>query len=405
MTTRSRRSSTGAKVGAYFALSAFGLLMLMPFLFMLANSLKDGSSIFTDPNSLIPHRNLTTGGEDPRPLYVVDVDGREVNMALVKSGIQIGRYAPATDISQVVERRENEIEKVGGFTKPKKATVNGVEYNVFLVTPEGGSQPVEMVELSRTALGLLHDPAGVVPDQERVVGTLAPVQKVSPAWSNFGREDGVLGTQNLDQSLSNTALVTILVVIGTVLTSILGGYAFSRLQWKGRDSIFLVYLGSLMIPFVLLIIPLFKLMVTLGWNDHLSSLVVPFLFSAYGTFLMRQFFVSIPKDLDEAATIDGATPFQILFRILVPLSWPAIATLATFTFLYAWNSYVWPLVAVSSNEKRHVLSISLSQLGGRAAEKPHLVLAGVAIAVSVPVAVFVFAQRYFVENQASSGVK
>jgi multiple sugar transport system permease protein len=147
-------------------------------------------------------------------------------------------------------------------------------------------------------------------------------------------------------------------------------------------------------------------MVAIGWVDSLVALVVPFIFSAYGTFLMRQFLITIPKELEEAAVLDGASRWTILWRIFVPLSVPAIATLSTFAFLYAWNSFVWPLVVINSgNLDNRVLALSLQVLGGRAADTPNLILAGVVIALLPPITVFVLAQRYFVENVASAGLK
>jgi multiple sugar transport system permease protein len=196
------------------------------------------------------------------------------------------------------------------------------------------------------------------------------------------------------------------VVVGQIITSILGGYAFARIDFKGRDQLFLLYLGSVMIPFVVLIIPLFQLMLQLGWTDNLVALIVPFMFTAYGTFLMRQFFVTIPKELEEAAILDGASRWTILWKVFVPLSIPAIATLTTFSFLYAWNSFVWPLIVIDSgNQENSVLALTLATLGGRAADNPNLVLAGVMIAMIPPITVFLLAQRYFVENVASSGIK
>jgi alpha-1,4-digalacturonate transport system permease protein len=235
------------------------------------------------------------------------------------------------------------------------------------------------------------------------VRTAPAVESVQPRFENFGE---VLEVQTLDRSLTNTALVTLLVVVGTVVTSILGGYAFARIRFPGRDAMFLVYLGSIMVPFVILIIPLYQLMVALGWVDSLAALVFPFLFNAYGTFLIRQFFVTIPLELEEAATVDGASRWTVLWRIYVPLAYPAIATLSTFMFLYAWNSFVWPFVVINAgNTDNHVLTLSLQVLGGRAADSPNLIYAGVVIAISVPVTVFVLAQRYFVENVATSGLK
>ena len=186
----------------------------------------------------------------------------------------------------------------------------------------------------------------------------------------------------------------------------LGGYAFARLRFPGRDSLFVFYLGTIMIPFVVLVTPMYQLMVYIGWVDKMTSLIIPWIFSAYGTFLMRQFFLSIPKEIEEAAIIDGASRLQILLRIFLPASTPALATLTTFSFLYAWNSFFWPLVVINTgNTDNHVLTLSLNVLRGRASDSPNLILAGAAIAILPPMIIYIFGQRFFVENAASSGVK
>jgi len=154
------------------------------------------------------------------------------------------------------------------------------------------------------------------------------------------------------------------------------------------------------------ITPLYQLMILIGWVDRLASLIIPWIFTAYGTFLMRQFFITIPKEIEEAAVLDGASRLQILWRIFVPASTPALATLATFTFLYAWNSFFWPLVVINTgNESNRVLTLAVSVLGGRAADAPNLVLAGAAIAILPPVIIYIFGQRFFVESSATSGLK
>ena len=145
-----------------------------------------------------------------------------------------------------------------------------------------------------------------------------------------------------------------------------------------------------MIPFVVIVTPMYQLMVAIGWVDRMVSLIVPWIFSAYGTFLMRQFFITIPREIEEAATIDGASRWQILWRIFVPAATPALATLGTFTFLYAWNSFFWPLVAINTgNTDNHVLTLSLSILRGRASDSPNLILAGAAIAIIPPMLFFI----------------
>jgi multiple sugar transport system permease protein len=214
----------------------------------------------------------------------------------------------------------------------------------------------------------------------------------------------VLGTVNVGKYMLNTAFVTICVCIGQIITSLLGGYAFARINFPGRELIFSLYLGTIMIPFTVIMIPMYKMMVLFNWVDKFQSLIIPWIFTAYGTFLMRQFFKNIPKELEEAAFIDGANRLTILFRIFVPLAGPAIATQFTISFLYAWNSFIWPLVAIQS-KSHYVITQGLADIQGGYHASPPIVLAGATLAIIPTVLVFIFAQRYFVEGVATTGMK
>jgi alpha-1,4-digalacturonate transport system permease protein len=393
----SKRRHRLNRVGLYLGLSAFGVLMLFPFAVVAFGSLKDVSDVTRYPPRLLPYAQNTTelDGEE-RPLYRID----GVERVLVER-VQVGIFAAPDDLDDRVQVPTSDAERRGGFLDTETVEVDGEEYELYDVEVDGTTR--ELIQLGTTTAGrfaLPDDPSDLTWANVRTAQT---VDTVTAEPQNYR---DVLALQRLDRSLTNTLLVTLLVVGGTVLTSILGGYAFARINFPGRDAIFLVYIGSIMVPFVILIIPLYQLMVALRWIDSLAALVFPFVFNAYGTFLIRQFFVSIPKDLEEAAVIDGASRWTVLWRIFVPLSMPAIATLATFMFLYAWNSFIWPFIVIGGgNLDNHVLTVSLQQLGGRAANQPNLVMAGVMIAISVPVTVFVLAQRYFVENVATSGIK
>ena len=260
-----------------------------------------------------------------------------------------------------------------------------------------------MIRVSRTALGRFADPNDLSKTILQNVRNSEPVEKITFHPENYQE---VVNLHGMDRALTNTALVTILVVLGQLATSVLGGYAFARLDFPGRDILFVIYLGTIMIPFVVVITPLYQLMILIGWVDRLAALIVPWIFTAYGTFLMRQFFISIPIEIEEAAILDGASRLEILWRIFLPASTPALATLTTFTFLYAWNSFFWPLVVINTgNEANRVLTLAVSVLGGRAADAPNLVLAGAAIAILPPVIIYIFGQRFFVESTATSGVK
>lgn len=220
----------------------------------------------------------------------------------------------------------------------------------------------------------------------------------------FDNYQTVLEAVNMGKYMLNTAFVTLCVVVGQIVTSVLGGYAFARLHFPGRDLIFRLYLGTIMIPFVVIMIPMYKLMMFFGWIDHFEALIIPWIFTAYGTFLMRQFFLGLPMELEEAALLDGANRFEILWRVFVPLSGPAIATLFTISFLYAWNSFIWPLVAIQS-KSNYVVTQGLADIQGGFHASPPLVLAGATLVILPTVVVFILAQRYFVEGVATTGLK
>jgi ABC-type glycerol-3-phosphate transport system permease component len=387
---------------AYAVLLIFGFLILFPFMFMFFTSFKEADDVFRSPPRLLPvaAQEAAVDGE-PFPLYRVETPDGTQTLALVDEGAPVVTFASVDDASRTFERAPREATPVGGFTNQETQLIDGEERRLWEVDDNG--ETVRVYELSRTNLGVFADPNDPGRTLEASLSEATPLEALRFETANYER---VLELQNLDRSLTNTMLVTILVVLGQVVTSVLGGYAFARLRFPGRDGLFVLYLGTIMIPFVVLIIPMYQLMVIIGWVDRVASLIIPWIFTAYGTFLMRQFFLSVPKDLEEAALMDGASRFRILWQVFVPLAGPAIATQATFTFLYAWNSFVWPLVVINTgNFDNQVLTLSLMVLQGRAADSPNLVMAGTTIAVAVPLLIFVLAQRYFVEGIATSGLK
>jgi ABC-type glycerol-3-phosphate transport system permease component len=391
-------------LAVYVVLAFFALVMIFPFVYMLSTSFKLPADTYRYPPRLLPRDPVSvsvSGYEEPLPLYFVDIGDKQDEFALAKSNIKIGTYAPPDNPTASVESRLADVSPTGGAMNPKTVIVNGKEEKLFDVTLDG--QIIPMILLSQTTVGEFVDPQDPSTKVYQNVRLSRPVENLS--WHPENYSD-VIALQGLNRALTNTALVTILVVIGQLATSIIGGYAFARLRFPGRDAVFVVYLGTIMIPFVMLIVPLYQLMVLIGWTDRLAALIVPWIFTAYGTFLMRQHFITFSKEIEEAALLDGASRMGILTKIIVPASVPALATQATFTFLYAWNSFLWPLVVINvGNEKNHVLTLALNVLRGRASDTPNLILAGAAIAILPPLIVFILGQRFFVESVASSGVK
>ena len=194
------------------------------------------------------------------------------------------------------------------------------------------------------------------------------------------------------------------VTIISLFLDSMAAYAFARLRFKGRDILFWVVLATLMIPFQITLIPLFLTVFHLGWLDTYQGLIVPRATNAFGIFLLRQFFLTLPPELDDAARIDGAGEFRIYWQIILPLSLPALATLAVFHFMYNWNDFLWPLIITSSPEMR-TLPAGLTLFMGNYVIEHSILMAGATISL-LPLAIaFVCLQRYFVRGVAMTGLK
>ena len=201
----------------------------------------------------------------------------------------------------------------------------------------------------------------------------------------------------------NSIFVTVTVTIGRVLISSLAAFAFARLRFRGRDAIFLFYLATLMIPFPVTLIPNFLIVKNLGWYDTYWALIVPGLFSVFSVFLLRQYYRSLPLDLDEAARIDGASSLRIWWQVIVPLSGPVLATLAIFDFQGVWNDFLWPLVVTTSEEVR-TLPVGLAAFVGQYTTSWNLLMAGAVIALLPVLLIYMLAQNWFVKGITLSGM-
>lgn len=201
----------------------------------------------------------------------------------------------------------------------------------------------------------------------------------------------------------NTIFVSVSIVILELLTASLAAYAFARLKFPGRDLLFLLYLATLMIPAQVTIIPQFILMNYFGWVDTYQGLILPNAFTAFGTFLLRQFFLGIPYELEEAGKMDGCSRFGLYWRIIIPLSKPALAALGVFSFVNQWNNFLWPLIMTNS-EKMRVLSVGLQAFQLQHGTEWHLMMAAAAITIIPSIIVFVFLQRHLEEGITLSGM-
>ncbi len=206
----------------------------------------------------------------------------------------------------------------------------------------------------------------------------------------------------------NTLIVTVATVVGQLFICSLAAYAFARLKFLGRDTIFIFYLATMMVPFQVTLIPLYLIIFQLGWVNSYWGLIAPGLSSAYGIFLMRQSFLTLPEELSDAARIDGASEWGIYARIFLPMSGPVLATLGVFAFLGTWTDLLWPLLIVRS-ERLRTLELGLAYFNSSIPQfvQPNwpLMMAAAVVVMLPVIVVYLFTQRYFTEGIALSGVK
>jgi multiple sugar transport system permease protein len=204
--------------------------------------------------------------------------------------------------------------------------------------------------------------------------------------------------------LLNTAIVSTTAIASNLVLCSLAGYGFARLTFKGKTFGFFAIVATIMVPTQLLMIPTYVLFARLGLLDSLSAAIVPWLASAFGIFLMRQFFMSLPAELEESGMLDGCNRWQIFFRIVLPLAKPALATLAIFTLLGSWNDLVWPLIAIN-NENAFTLQLGLANFQGTRRIEWSMLMAGNVVATLPLILFFLAAQRQFIATMTFSGLK
>jgi sn-glycerol 3-phosphate transport system permease protein len=223
----------------------------------------------------------------------------------------------------------------------------------------------------------------------------------SPQWHTYSDawSDGHLGTY-----LRNSFIQTGLIVVGQLVTSILAGYAFAFLRFPFKRTLFVVFLATLMVPFEITIVTNLQTINTLGWYDTFAALAVPFLATGFGAFLLRQTFLQLPKDLQDAAKLDGYGHLRFLTRVALPLARPTIAALAVFSFLSAWNQYLWPLL-VTKDDRLRTVQIGLKQLRATNIDQVNVTFAGIVLAFIPLVILLLIFQKQLVRGLTAGAVK
>jgi multiple sugar transport system permease protein len=250
----------------------------------------------------------------------------------------------------------------------------------------------------------------LIPMAFAVLGSLKPEAEIftvpiqwlpsSPQWQNY-----VLPFQkNIGRYFVNSMIVSLVQTFSPMILCSMAGYSLATFNYPGRNLVFLFILSTIMLPIQVTLVPTFLIIKELGWVNTYAGLIVPGLATTFGTFLMRQFFLSLPRELEEAARLDGCSPYGVFWRIVLPLAKPALATLSVFTLLSSWNDLIWPLIAIS-NHNNYTLQLGLAEFLGTRRTQWSLLMAGNVVATMPLIGFFLVAQKQFVATMTFSGLK
>ncbi len=287
---------------------------------------------------------------------------------------------------------------------PQTGMFEGEAYPIYEVPIDGVTKPMLLIEKGRES-SIVVDPADPTSTKIEWQGrwrTLTQSWTFAPEFENFTTAWSQL---NFPRLLFNTAMIAGLSTIGAVASGVVVAYGFARFRFPFKNFLFIVLLATIILPIQVTLLPLYVIFTNIGWNGTWLPLIVPAFFAnAYNVFLLRQYFMSLPRDLDEAAMIDGASPFRVLRSVIMPLSIPAIIAVSLFHFFFAWNDFFVPLLYLASKPDLQPLSVGIQQYNALYSTQPTLIQATSLMTMAVPVAVFFLAQRAFMRGVVVTGV-
>ena len=289
---------------------------------------------------------------------------------------------------------------------PVTVKVDGNDCEVYAVPmPDGTTRRLAAVDKTRTKT-VFADPSNPASASYEWKGnwrTLKPVTKLDPHWSNYS---DAWKTINFPRLLRNTAIYAVLNTILILLSSSFVAYGFARFRFPGKKLAFTIVMGTMILPTAVTLIPTYAAFQAIGWVGTMLPLIVPALFSnGYNVFLMRQFIMGIPQEMDEAARIDGANPIQTLYRIILPQAVPGLVAAGLFNFFYCWNDYFTPLVYLSGKPELYPISVGLGLFSGQYSTHVELVQAASVMSCIIPIVVFFLTQRFFMQGVVVTGVE
>jgi multiple sugar transport system permease protein len=305
-------------------------------------------------------------------------------------------------------KTDSQFSKVGAPLYPASEAqyeYEGENYDIYLVPIDGEIKELALVKKGRQASSFV-DPANPEAGLFEWEGQWRQLDRswtFDPQWNNF---KDAWETIDFLLLLRNTAIYATITTFGAVASASLVGYGFARFRIPGKNILFILMLSTVILPSAVTLIPTYFVYLQLGWVGTWLPLIIPAFFS-WGTnvFLMRQFFMSIPRELDEAAMIDGAGPFRILFSVILPQSIPALTAVSLFHFFYAWNDFFGPLIYLAGNPEKYPITVGLTAFNNLYSQSTNLIQAASLISAVIPVLVFFFSQRVFMQGVTFTGVE
>jgi multiple sugar transport system permease protein len=350
-----------------------------------------------------------TRGRPKRRRLAPEFIARRAILTVAMSGIVIAFLSPLAYSTLLSLKSEVQIAQPNSPllpSDPRTYDYEGETVNVYYVPmPDGTTRELALIRKGRLQSDFI-DPAnpGAGPiTWDGSYRALSQPWTVNPQWANYGQVWDVLEFPRL---LFNTVALALIGTFGTVLSCTLVAYGFARFRFPGRGMLFTLLLATIFLPTAVTLIPTYTLFVKLGWVGTWLPLLVPAFFAnAYDVFLIRQYLLTIPHDLDEAAAIDGASALKILRSVILPQAWPVIIAVSIFTFVYSWNDFFGPLIYLAGHDDIQPLQVGLSRFEGIYHTKANLIQAGNIMTLLIPVVLFVIFQRVFTRGIVITGVE
>ncbi|MBX3063683.1 MAG: carbohydrate ABC transporter permease [Anaerolineae bacterium] len=287
----------------------------------------------------------------------------------------------------------------------QKFEYNGKQYDVYEVPTETGIIHAALIDPKRRSSVMIdiNNPDAGTFEWEGNWRNLTPVSEPAFHWENYPEAWNMI---NFARLLFNTSVYAIVTMIGTVAASAMVAYGFARFRFPYRNVLFLILMSTIILPPAVTLVPTYAFFVkVLGWGGTWLPLIVPQMFgNAYNVFLLRQYFMTIPREMDEAAMIDGAGPIRTFFSVMLPQAVPALTAVSLFHFFFAWNDFFGPLIYLAGNRQANPITVGLTEFNGLYNTEPQLILAASIISMILPLTIFFLAQRVFIQGIVITGV-